>query len=84
MCNVDTGVLGQVWVDPQEPMAFPDFNTQHLCKNYDVIKQWAEKLQVRDLRPPCQEVNLAKMNLLRRLRLMRFRMIILLLRHHGM
>ncbi|KAH8675591.1 hypothetical protein BX600DRAFT_546380 [Xylariales sp. PMI_506] len=27
MCNVDTGVLGQVWVDPREPAAFPDFNT---------------------------------------------------------
>jgi len=52
MCNVDTGVLGQVWVDPQEPMAFPDFNTQHVCKNYDVIRQWAEKLQA----PPLDEI----------------------------
>lgn len=41
MCNVDTGVLGQVWVNPEKPAAFPDFNTQHKCKNYDAVRQWA-------------------------------------------
>lgn len=45
MCNVDTGVLGQVWVHPDEPIAFPEFNTQHKCKNYDAVRQWAEKHQ---------------------------------------
>ncbi|KAI5456529.1 hypothetical protein BGZ63DRAFT_395695 [Mariannaea sp. PMI_226] len=45
MCNVDTGVLGQVWADPDEPTAFPDFNTRHMCKNYDDVRKWAEKLQ---------------------------------------
>lgn len=45
MCNVDTAVLGQVWAnDP--PAAFPDFHTKHMCKNYDAVRQWAEKLQV--------------------------------------
>jgi hypothetical protein len=29
MCNVDTGVLGQVWADKEQPAAFPDFNTRH-------------------------------------------------------
>ncbi|KAK7421541.1 hypothetical protein QQZ08_009886 [Neonectria magnoliae] len=52
MCNVDTGVLGQVWVNPDEPMAFPDFNTKHMCKNYDDVKEWAGKLQA----PPNDEV----------------------------
>jgi hypothetical protein len=47
MCNVDTSVLGQVWVDPDEPMAFPVFNTKHVCKNFDQVREWAEKLQVR-------------------------------------
>lgn len=47
MCNADTGVLGQVWVDAEEPMAFPDFNTRHVCKNYNDIREWAGKLQVR-------------------------------------
>jgi hypothetical protein len=47
MCNVDTGVLGQVWTNPEDPTAFPDFNTKHKCKNYDHVKDWALKLQVR-------------------------------------
>lgn len=47
MCNVDTGVLGQVWIDPEEPTAFPDFRTKHTCKNYEDIREWAERLQVR-------------------------------------
>lgn len=46
MCNVDTGVLGQVWYDKKHPEAFPDFNTQHICKNYEDIRLWAEKNQV--------------------------------------
>ncbi|KAF4977578.1 hypothetical protein FZEAL_5949 [Fusarium zealandicum] len=45
MCNVDTGVLGQVWVNPEDPTAFPDFNTQHTCKNYEEVMKWAEELQ---------------------------------------
>ncbi|EGR52961.1 uncharacterized protein TRIREDRAFT_53824 [Trichoderma reesei QM6a] len=45
MCNVDTGVLGQVWVDTKEPTAFPVFSTKHVCKNYDDIRKWAELQQ---------------------------------------
>lgn len=41
MCNADTGVLGQIWYDPEDTRTFPDFKTQHKCKNYDAIKQWA-------------------------------------------
>lgn len=46
MCNVDTGVLGQVWYDRGTVAAFPDFKTTHTCKNYDDVRKWAEKLQV--------------------------------------
>ncbi|KAH8683158.1 hypothetical protein BGZ60DRAFT_367591 [Tricladium varicosporioides] len=46
MCMPDTGVLGQVWWDPKAPKAFVDFNTEHKCKNYDAIRQWAEKRQI--------------------------------------
>ena len=46
MCTVDTGVLGQVWVNPTEPTTFVDFNTAHTCKNYDAIRQWAEERQL--------------------------------------
>lgn len=47
MCHIDTGVLGQVWIDPEEPTAFPDFRTKHTCKNYEDIREWAKHLQVR-------------------------------------
>lgn len=50
MCNVDTGVLGQVWYGPDHPEAFPDFNTKHTCKNYEDIRIWAEKYQVSRLK----------------------------------
>ncbi|KZL74637.1 tat pathway signal sequence [Colletotrichum tofieldiae] len=44
VCNADTGVLGQVWAnDPPSP--FPDFNTKHMCKNYEAIQKFAEKIQ---------------------------------------
>ncbi|KAF4964551.1 hypothetical protein FSARC_7546 [Fusarium sarcochroum] len=45
MCNVDTGVLGQVWYNKKDPNAFPDFNTKHTCKNYEDIRKWAKKHQ---------------------------------------
>ncbi|KAK4187758.1 hypothetical protein QBC35DRAFT_515215 [Podospora australis] len=45
MCNVDTGVLGQVWYSPEEATAFPDFKTRHKCKNYDDIRKWAVEMQ---------------------------------------
>ncbi|KAG6015625.1 hypothetical protein E4U54_003210 [Claviceps lovelessii] len=54
MCNVDTGVLGQVWTDKNAPMAFPDFNTRHRCKDYNLVREWARKLQ----RAPEEEVPL--------------------------
>lgn len=50
MCNVDTAVLGQVWASKDDPIAFPDFNTRHMCKNYEAVREWAEKLQVKILR----------------------------------
>jgi hypothetical protein len=62
MCTVDTGVLGQVWVaqgggpnphshdgsagSAMPVMAFVDFNTKHQCKNFDVIRKWAEERQL--------------------------------------
>jgi len=49
MCTVDVGVLGQVWFQPDEskpPGAFVDFNTMHKCRNFDAIRNWAEKHQL--------------------------------------
>ncbi|RDL32125.1 Uncharacterized protein BP5553_09527 [Venustampulla echinocandica] len=46
MCMPDTGLLGQVWWDLHAPKAFVDFNTEHKCKNFEAIRQWAEERQI--------------------------------------
>ncbi|SMR64022.1 unnamed protein product [Zymoseptoria tritici ST99CH_3D1] len=49
MCTVDIGVLGQVWFQPGDsdvPEPFVDFNTKHVCRNFDAIRQWAEERQM--------------------------------------
>jgi hypothetical protein len=50
MCTVDVGVLGQVWYQPPGGalQAFVDFNTVHKCRNFDAIRDWAEKHQLPD------------------------------------
>ncbi|RDW75716.1 hypothetical protein BP5796_06537 [Coleophoma crateriformis] len=45
MCTTDVGVLGQIWFDPEEPTAYPDFDTKHKCRNFENIRSWAEKNQ---------------------------------------
>ncbi|KAH8881132.1 hypothetical protein GQ53DRAFT_773550 [Thozetella sp. PMI_491] len=52
MCTVDTSVFGQVWFNPKDPRAFPDFHTRHKCKNFDSVRQWATDNQV----PPDDEL----------------------------
>lgn len=51
MCSVDIGVLGQVWVHPENPEPFVDFNTQHKCRNFEAIRQWAERNQLPETVP---------------------------------
>lgn len=46
MCTVDVGMLGQVWWDPQKPKSFVDFNTKHVCRNFEEIRKWAEERQL--------------------------------------
>ena len=41
MCTADVGVLGQVWWNKEAPVAYPDFNTRHICRNFEDIRQWA-------------------------------------------
>ncbi|KAL2871651.1 oxidase ustYa family protein [Aspergillus lucknowensis] len=58
MCTIDIGVLGQVWIHPEHPAPFVDFNTHHRCRNFEDIRAWAEGNQlaaetpVDFLRPP--------------------------------
>ncbi|CAG7922007.1 unnamed protein product [Penicillium olsonii] len=46
MCTVDTGVLGQIWIYPDSPEPYVDFNTRHRCKNFEDVRGWAEKNQL--------------------------------------
>lgn len=49
MCSVDIGVMGQVWFQPASadgPEAYVDFNTEHVCRNFEAVRDWAEKHQV--------------------------------------
>ena len=61
MCTVDIGVLGQVWWNRNEPLALPDFNTQHKCRNFDAVRRWALEHQAPEavpddyLKPPRME-----------------------------
>jgi Mycotoxin biosynthesis protein UstYa len=51
MCNVDIGVFGSVWVHGKLTerslglRPFVDFNTQHVCRDFDAIRSWAEEHQ---------------------------------------
>jgi hypothetical protein len=46
MCTADIGVLGQVWWNKQAPTAYVDFNTNHKCRNFEAVRQWAEEHQM--------------------------------------
>ncbi|KAL4923547.1 oxidase ustYa family protein [Aspergillus undulatus] len=59
MCTIDVGVLGQVWTHPGDhPSPFVDFNTEHRCRNFEDIREWAERNQLPEhppkdfLKPP--------------------------------
>ncbi|PYH91646.1 hypothetical protein BO71DRAFT_401222 [Aspergillus ellipticus CBS 707.79] len=51
MCTVDVGVLGQVWVHPDHPEPFVDFNTKHQCRNFEEIREWAQRNQLPEAVP---------------------------------
>jgi hypothetical protein len=46
MCAIDVGMLGQIWWDPESPKAFVDFNTKHMCRNFEDVRKWAEARQL--------------------------------------
>lgn len=51
MCSVDVGVMGQIWYDQEEALPFVDFNTQHKCRNFDEIREWARVRQAPEETP---------------------------------
>lgn len=66
MCTVDTGVIGQVWIYPENPEPFVDLNTNHKCKNFDEIRDWAKANQLPEdppidfLQPPASKEGVLK------------------------
>ena len=47
MCTVDTSIFGQVWVNPERPFPYVDFNAKdHVCKNFEDIRGWVEVHQI--------------------------------------
>ena len=54
MCTVDIGVMGQVWFQPsmaEYPEAYVDFNTEHVCRNFDDVRAWAKAHQIPENMP---------------------------------
>lgn len=49
MCTIDIAILPQVWIQPEglaHPEAYDDFNTQHVCRNFESVIAWAEEHQI--------------------------------------
>jgi hypothetical protein len=42
MCNADTGVIGYRWVEGWSH-PYPDFNTNHQCRNFESVIEWAKQ-----------------------------------------
>ncbi|MCJ1310414.1 hypothetical protein MMC25_004078 [Agyrium rufum] len=45
MCSADVGIISNRWVKDY-PRPYPDFNTVHMCRNFDSILHWAEAGQI--------------------------------------
>jgi hypothetical protein len=49
---MDIGVFGAVWVHNATHLRpFVDFNTKHVCRNFNAIRAWAEERQIPEVVP---------------------------------
>ncbi|PLN86124.1 hypothetical protein BDW42DRAFT_190327 [Aspergillus taichungensis] len=46
VCAVDFGIFGQIWVYPDAPEPFVNFNSVHICRNFEAVRDWAERNQL--------------------------------------
>ncbi|KAF2102138.1 hypothetical protein NA57DRAFT_35868 [Rhizodiscina lignyota] len=40
LCNADIGVF-TLYMVPGDPLAWPELNSKHVCRNFDGVRQWA-------------------------------------------
>lgn len=40
LCNADIGVF-TLYMIPGDPLAWPELNSNHVCRNFDNVRQWA-------------------------------------------
>lgn len=45
MCNTDINLIPAQWVHGRDH-PYPNFNTKHVCRNFDDILQWSIEHQV--------------------------------------
>ena len=50
MCHADVGVLTNHYI-MQRDMPWPDFNTFHVCRDFEAIDNWAVHNQVPEYHP---------------------------------
>ena len=50
MCHADVGVLTNHYTE-QRTLPWPDFNTPHVCRDFDAIYDWTIYNQVPDFWP---------------------------------
>ena len=44
-CNADVGVF-TFYMIPDDPLAWPELNSNHKCRNFDRVKDWANEHSV--------------------------------------
>jgi hypothetical protein len=47
-CNADVGVFAFYMV-PGDPLAWPELNSRHACRNFDKVRKWAIDRSVGDM-----------------------------------
>jgi hypothetical protein len=60
---MDVGVFGSVWLNETRLRTWVDFNTKHVCRDFDAIRAWAERNQIPEdeeniLEPPGEGVRI--------------------------
>ncbi|OKL64633.1 hypothetical protein UA08_00947 [Talaromyces atroroseus] len=55
MCTGDTSVITHNWVQGYQ-FPYPNFNTQHKCRNFDKIVEWEKEHQIMDPTRPADAI----------------------------